>query len=79
MAASTITSMLNLMPIIGVFFSWLLLGEQVTLRKFIGGAIVILGVMLSVRKNKTEAIAPVVENKSAQTQQNAVSEGVSQE
>jgi drug/metabolite transporter (DMT)-like permease len=79
MAASTITSMLNLMPIIGVFFSWLLLGEQVTARKFIGGAIVILGVMLSVRKNKTEAIAPVVENKSAQTQQNAVSDGVSQE
>ncbi|MPN26270.1 hypothetical protein SDC9_173694 [bioreactor metagenome] len=55
MAPSTITSMLNLMPIIGVFFSWVLLGEQVTLRKFIGGAIVILGVMLSVRKTKTEA------------------------
>ena len=57
MAASTVTSMLNLVPIFGVFFSWLLLGEQVTLRKFIGGAIVILGVMLSVRKTKVEAIA----------------------
>jgi drug/metabolite transporter (DMT)-like permease len=54
MAPSTITSMLNLMPIIGVFFSWLLLGEQVTARKFIGGAIVIFGVMLSVRKTKTD-------------------------
>ena len=54
MAPSTVTSMLNLMPIIGVFFSWLLLGEQVTLRKIIGGAIVIFGVMLSVRKSKTE-------------------------
>jgi drug/metabolite transporter (DMT)-like permease len=57
MAASTITSMLNLVPIFGVFFSWLLLGEQVTLRKFIGGAIVIFGVMLSVRKNNTEPVA----------------------
>ena len=55
MAPSTITSMLNLVPIFGVFFSWLLLGEQVTLRKFIGGAIVILGVMLSMRKTKEEA------------------------
>ena len=61
MAPSTITSMLNLMPIIGVFFSWLLLGEQVTLRKFIGGAIVILGVMLSVRKTKTDAAAEPAE------------------
>lgn len=55
MAPSTVTSMLNLVPIFGVFFSWLLLGEQVTLRKFIGGAIVILGVMLSVRKTKSDA------------------------
>ena len=54
MAASTVTSMLNLVPIFGVFFSWLLLGEQVSLRKFIGGAIVIFGVMLSVRTTKTE-------------------------
>lgn len=61
MAPSTITSMLNLMPIIGVFFSWVLLGEQVTLRKFIGGAIVILGVMLSVRKTKTDAVAESAE------------------
>lgn len=60
MAASTITSMLNLMPIIGVFFSWLLLGEQVTLRKFVGGAIVILGVMLSIRKSKADATLEIV-------------------
>ena len=57
MTASAVTSMLNLMPIFGVFFSWLLLGEQVTLRMFIGGAIVIFGVMLSVRKSKSEPIA----------------------
>ena len=54
MAPSTVTSMLNLMPILGVFFSWVLLGEMVTLRKVIGGAIVIIGVMLSVRKTKTD-------------------------
>ena len=52
MAPSTITSMLNLVPIFGVFFSWILLGEQVTLRKVIGGAIIIIGVMISARQNK---------------------------
>jgi drug/metabolite transporter (DMT)-like permease len=56
MAASTVTSMLNLVPIFGVFFSWLLLGEQVSLRKFVGGAIVIFGVMLSVRNKKAETL-----------------------
>ena len=73
MAPSTVTSMLNLMPIIGVFFSWVLLGEQVTLRKIIGGAIVIFGVMLSVRKTKTERVpeteAPAeIASKDAQTE-----------
>ncbi len=63
MAPSTITSMLNLVPIFGVFFSWLLLGEQVTVRKFIGGAIVILGVMLSIRRTKEEkALEPMEES-----------------
>lgn len=54
MPPSSVTSMLNLVPIFGVFFSWLLLGEAVTLRKVIGGAIVIFGVMLSVRRTKRE-------------------------
>jgi drug/metabolite transporter (DMT)-like permease len=79
MAPSTITSMLNLMPIIGVFFSWIILGELVTLRKIVGGAIVILGVMLSVRKNKAEATAPFAENVSNETLSGAVSEGGTQE
>ncbi|MBA4347914.1 MAG: EamA family transporter [Clostridiales bacterium] len=62
MTPSVVTSMLNLMPIFGVFFSWILLGEQVTMRKFIGGAIVIIGVMLSVQKNKTDpAVATATE------------------
>jgi len=54
MSASSVTSMLNLVPIFGVFFSYILLGEQVTLRKFIGGAVVIFGVMLSLRRTKAE-------------------------
>lgn len=61
LSASSVTSMLNLVPIFGVFFSWALLGEQVALPKFIGGAIVILGVMLSVRKTKAEAALEIME------------------
>lgn len=58
LSPSSVTSMLNLVPIFGVFFSWLLLGERVTLQKVIGGAIVILGVMLSLRKSKPEFELP---------------------
>ena len=56
MAPSTITSMLNLVPIFGVMFSFLLLGEAITLRMVIGGAIIIFGVMLSVRRTKSERL-----------------------
>jgi len=55
--ASSVITMLNLVPLFGVFFSWLLLGETVTLRKIVGGAVIIFGVMLSVRKTRGEAIA----------------------
>lgn len=48
--ASSVTSMLNLVPIFGVFFSWILLVEQVTLRKIIGGVVIIAGVMISARQ-----------------------------
>jgi len=54
--ASSVTSMLNLVPIFGVFFSWLLLGEQVTLRKVIGGDVIIAGVMISARQTKPKEI-----------------------
>lgn len=54
MPASSVTAMLNLVPIFGVFFSYVFLGEQVTMRKVVGGAVVILGVMLSLHKTKTE-------------------------
>ena len=50
--ASSVTSMLNLVPIFGVFFSWVLLGEMVTLRKIIGGVVIIAGVMISARQGK---------------------------
>lgn len=79
MAPSTVTSMLNLVPIFGVFFSWLLLGEQVTLRKFVGGAIVIFGVMLSVRNNRAVAVADAASAIEQETQLNLVQESVSQE
>jgi drug/metabolite transporter (DMT)-like permease len=59
--ASSVTSMLNLVPIFGVFFSWVLLGEQVTLRKVIGGVVIIAGVMISARQSKQNEIAPVAE------------------
>lgn len=54
--ASSVTSMLNLVPIFGVFFSWVLLGELVTLRKVIGGVIIIAGVMISARQGKQKEI-----------------------
>lgn len=67
LSPSSVTSMLNLVPIFGVFFSWLLLGERVTLQKVIGGAIVILGVMLSLRKSKPDFELP--ESAAAQEKQ----------
>lgn len=61
LSASSVTSMLNLVPIFGVFFSWLLLGEEVSLRKLIGGAIIILGVMISARQTKQPGLPQVSE------------------
>ena len=61
LSASSVTSMLNLVPIFGVFFSWLLLGEEVSLRKLIGGAIIILGVMISARQTKQPGLPQVAE------------------
>ena len=58
---SSVTSMLNLVPIFGVFFSWILLGELVTLRKLIGGVVIIAGVMISARQGKRNEIASVAE------------------
>lgn len=46
---STSAFLMNLVPIFGTLFSVLLLGEVVTARHLIGGALVILGVVVSVR------------------------------
>ena len=59
--ASSVTSMLNLVPFFGVFFSWLLLGEAITVRKVVGGVIVVLGVMLSIRQKKEKETSAVTQ------------------
>ncbi|MEA4870343.1 MAG: EamA family transporter [Christensenella sp.] len=56
LSPSAVTSMLNLVPIFGVLFSFFLLGEAITPRMVAGGAIIILGVMLSVRRTKAEQL-----------------------
>lgn len=61
LSASTVTSMLNLVPFFGVFFSWLLLGEAITVRKIVGGGIVVLGVMLSIRQKSERETSAVVQ------------------
>jgi drug/metabolite transporter (DMT)-like permease len=40
---------MNLVPIFGTLFSVVLLGERLTLRHLAGGALVILGVIVSVQ------------------------------
>jgi drug/metabolite transporter (DMT)-like permease len=49
---STSAFLMNLVPIFGTLFSVVLLGEKLTTRHFIGGALVILGVVVSVRVAK---------------------------
>jgi drug/metabolite transporter (DMT)-like permease len=46
---STSAFLMNLVPIFGTLFSVVLLGERLTLRHLAGGALVILGVVVSVR------------------------------
>jgi drug/metabolite transporter (DMT)-like permease len=50
--ASTAVSLMNLVPVFGAIFAVLILHEQISLRQCMGGAIVIAGVMLSVKKQK---------------------------
>jgi drug/metabolite transporter (DMT)-like permease len=46
-APSTAASLMNLMPIFGLIFSALILGETITLQAVIGGVIIIIGVLMS--------------------------------
>ena len=41
---------LNLMPVLGVLFSFLILHETITIRQLIGGIIILAGVRMSIRK-----------------------------
>jgi drug/metabolite transporter (DMT)-like permease len=52
LSASTAVSLMNLVPIFGAVFSILILHESVSLRQVMGGAIVIAGVMLSMKRQK---------------------------
>lgn len=49
LSASTAVTLINLVPVFGVLLSVLILGETVRKEQLIGGAIVIAGVILSVR------------------------------
>lgn len=49
LSPSASVSMTNLMPIFGVFFSAVILGESLSLQQITGGFIVIAGVMISLR------------------------------
>ncbi len=52
LSASTTVSLMNLVPAFGAIFSVLILHEPISLRQCMGGAIVVLGVMLSVKQQK---------------------------
>ncbi|MGN1390118.1 MAG: DMT family transporter [Bulleidia sp.] len=45
--AANAAIIMNLMPIFGVFFSWLILHETISLRQVIGGIIILIGVSVS--------------------------------
>lgn len=57
LSSYTAISLMNLVPIFGVIFSILILHEAVSLRQIIGGAIVIVGVMFSVKQTKSISIS----------------------
>lgn len=50
LTAGAAVSLTNLVPVFGVLFSVIILGEKVGLLQLLGGAVVIFGVYLSVRK-----------------------------
>lgn len=52
LSAGTAVMLMNLVPVFGVLFSVLLLGEEVHMRQLAGGLVVIAGVALTVRARK---------------------------
>lgn len=57
MASTQAVSILNLIPVFGVLTSWVMLHETVTLMQLAGGAVVLLGVLLSLR-DSSQAVSP---------------------
>lgn len=52
LTAGAAVSLTNLVPVFGVFFSVIILGESVSVWQLAGGAVVLFGVYLSVRKQR---------------------------
>lgn len=57
MASTQAVSILNLIPVFGVLTSWVVLHETVTIMQLVGGAVVLLGVLLSLR-DSSQAASP---------------------
>lgn len=55
MTSTQAISILNLIPVFGVLTSWVVLHETVTLMQLAGGAVVLLGVLLSLRDSSPVA------------------------
>lgn len=49
---STATSLSNLIPVFGLVLSALILGEQISIQQLVGGAIVVVGIVMSTREPK---------------------------
>ena len=60
-AGSRIASFAGLLEVVAAtFYAWLLLGEQLTLPQFIGGALILVGIGF-VRSEKTDAAEIIAE------------------
>ena len=55
MASTQAVNILNLVPVFGVLTSWVVLHETVTVMQLAGGAVVLLGVLLSLRDSSPAA------------------------
>ena len=52
---STATSLSNLIPVFGLILAALILHEQINVQQLVGGAIVIVGIILSTREDDARA------------------------
>jgi drug/metabolite transporter (DMT)-like permease len=56
LSSSSAMTLMNLVPIFGVLFSVLLLNEVLSINQLIGGVIIILGVVLSMRETSKKQV-----------------------